>query len=517
MTHRTVICVLLAVVPLIAGCGNSNTPETEAKDDTAGVSAPVGPFGLRAMEAHIIVNSNVVKARMTAVAPYVVVVIDSEFYPGLKFNLNVLENLKGKSQTNIVAFWVSGHRSYGTITEAATAATALLAARDSQWDNREAVFFLDKPSTDRRYYKIPEAMLKPANHYLLVWNPFSFDDMYTLHSRFDRRWLPAAPSGAGSGPTRSSGDDQEFLLAVPTGSTGGQASVSSTSNVDTITLGDVKSLIQTTMSEYNGGDGSTAYKKCVFDKYDQIELQRKFEAEGRQWTYWPTSHTLASGLPARTLVHEYTSTFRDLQNGAEGAITYTVTGDHADLFAAESGPRVSIDEDNDGTRDKFRFTEFVRTTRPLPPGRYEFGLDELWPIHAICGRKMRSQWDVTVTGPVDRVLHEAFFDPVAIGEAVGVDATNGMLKPVSFTDANGASAIIEGISYESSTVKVEIDPHDALFDHIVDIIELDGTVSLSLDVADATVDAANDTLSWAVAEQPWEDGDKLMVRIREAR
>ena len=50
----------------------------------------------------------------------------------------------------------------------------------------------------------------------------------------------------------------------------------------------------------------------------------------------------------------------------------------------------------------------------------------------------------------------------------------------------------------------------------MDFIALDGSVSLSLSVADATMDAANDTLSWPVASQPWRSGDKLMVRIREA-
>ena len=43
---------------------------------------------------------------------------------------------------------------------------------------------------------------------------------------------------------------------------------------------------------------------------------------------------------------------------------------------------------------------------------------------------------------------------------------------------------------------------------------MDGSVSLSLDAEDATVDAASDTLSWSVASQPWEDGDTLMLRIR---
>ena len=48
----------------------------------------------------------------------------------------------------------------------------------------------------------------------------------------------------------------------------------------------------------------------------------------------------------------------------------------------------------------------------------------------------------------------------------------------------------------------------------MDFIALDGSVPLSLKVADATVDSANDTLSWTVASQPWNDGDKLMLRIR---
>ena len=125
----------------------------------------------------------------------------------------------------------------------------------------------------------------------------------------------------------------------------------------------------------------------------------------------------------------------------------------------------------------------------------------------------------------DGTLHELFFDPVTFGSGVATDASNGVLKPATFTDANGASASIGSIAYEYSstnsgqggTVEIEVDPVDALEGQLVDIIELDGTVSLSLDVADATVDSANDTLSWSVSSAPWEDGDLLMVRIREAR
>ncbi len=100
------------------------------------------------------------------------------------------------------------------------------------------------------------------------------------------------------------------------------------------------------------------------------------------------------------------------------------------------------------------------------------------------------------------------------GTAVAADGTNGVLKSATFTDGDGASATIERIAWESGTVKLEVSPHTSLSGHVLDFIELDGTVSLSLNADQATVDAANDTLSWSVGSQPWDDGDELMLRVR---
>ena len=122
---------------------------------------------------------------------------------------------------------------------------------------------------------------------------------------------------------------------------------------------------------------------------------------------------------------------------------------------------------------------------------------------------------MTAVAP-EGTLHEAFFDPITDGTAVAADDTNGVLKPASFTSADGASATIERIEWESGTVKLEVSPHTGLSGHVLDFIVLDGSVSLSLHADDATVDAANDTLSWSVPSQPWDDGDELMVRVRGA-
>ena len=139
---------------------------------------------------------------------------------------------------------------------------------------------------------------------------------------------------------------------------------------------------------------------------------------------------------------------------------------------------------------------------------------------------------MTVTPP-EGTLHEFFFDPVTDGTPVAANSTNGVLSPASFTGADGATSTISSLAWEPSStsseavagsnggqVKLEFttvsDPDDVIGDHMLDFIELDGSVSLSLEVFDATVGAepASNTLSWAVSSQPWENGDKLMIRIR---
>ena len=118
-------------------------------------------------------------------------------------------------------------------------------------------------------------------------------------------------------------------------------------------------------------------------------------------------------------------------------------------------------------------------------------------------------------------MHELFFDPVTVGSTVAADSANGVLSPATFADTNGSTATISSIAWKASstgsgqagTVTIGLTPVHAIAGQSVDFIELDGTVSLSLDVADAEVDTSSDILSWTDMSQPWEDGDLLMVRI----
>ena len=57
--------------------------------------------------------------------------------------------------------------------------------------------------------------------------------------------------------------------------------------------------------------------------------------------------------------------------------------------------------------------------------------------------------------------------------------------------------------------------HVSLSGQVLEFIGLNGSVSLSLFTDSATVDGTAGTYSWSMPSQPWADGDKLMVRIRE--
>ena len=458
------------------------------------------------IEEKVFSSSAIVRATMTSFSSEVVVDADGKYAVALKFNFNVSEYLKGSGPSSIVAVWVDGV-SYDTNAEANDAKVTVLAERDGRWDDREAIIFLYGAGSGLGASL--DAQLQLADHFLLyVGDPYSPDDFYSLHSRQNKRWLPAATS------TGSTGDSQEFLLDVPP-------------PTETITLGDLKRRITEVAAELDGGDGSEEYRECVLSKYRHMRNQRNWpEDRGEPYSIWDLDHSLVSGQPAGAVLDRRESG-SDEYPDASRTITLWLEGRDSVLFDTAEGDSTVSDTDGDGEYDMIRYDELVRLARPLPAGEYRFDLKESWPIFAICNFVISNEWTVTVTSPAG-VLHELLFDPVTVGSSIAADDTNGVLKPASFTGADGSSATIERISYEppssgsgrAGTVKLAItagsDPDDLLGERLLDFIELDGTVSLSLYVAAATVDTANDTLSWTASSQPWEDGDKLMLRIRRA-
>ncbi len=501
--------VFLTLAVALLACGQftgENTPEVSED----GSWYPPFTHGDTLVEQKIAYSDTIVRATMASFSSEVVVDADGKHWVAMKFNLNVSEYLKGTGPSSIVAVWVDGWL-WDTSAEANDWKATILAQRDAQWDNREAVFFLEGSASGLG--KALDRQLERADHFILsVGDPYAHDDRYSLHSRGPRLWLPTVSESAAAGESPDM-DDRAYLLAVPRGPPG-PSGINRTT--PTITLGNLKKLIVEVAAELNGGDGSAAYQECVKSKYQfEREIRYYHQLDGRTSYANEVEHSeLVSGEPAGSVVHQRQNYGHYPSDRAKTWFEGSNTG----LFSIAQGDTTPYDIDGDGkftaVVDGIEFTETFTASRPLPTGEYKVNRKEVWAIFLPCNYVLSYDWTVTVTAPAG-TLHELFFDPVTVGSAVAADAANGTLKPTAFTGAGGASATIGRVAYESGQVKIKVTPVTALASQVVEVIELDGTGSLSLSVADATVDTANNTLSWTVSSQPWEDGDKLMVRIHD--
>ena len=272
-----------------------------------------------------------------------------------------------------------------------------------------------------------------------------------------------------------------------------------------MTLGELKTFIANLEAQVTAGGGSEEYRKCLIDKY---YWKRSFEdwrarvaADGREYPE-QFARELASGSPAGSEVYEGGNMLTLTDTSKANEPTWS------DVAVIKSGQDASL----------FNHTWplIATTTRPLPAREYRFFWAEQNRFLALCDalsddHKTRDEVVLTVTAP-ENTLHEAFFDPVTLASGVGADSSNGVIKPAGFT-VDGTSTSITGLKWDSGSVTVTLSPYSSLSGHKLDFIELDGSVSLSLPASSATEDATAGTLTWSVSDQPWHNGDLLMLRI----
>ena len=105
MTHRTIICVLLIVVMGVALACSQNKQPTESSPPPPSALPPAMSFpsqspyvGLATMEVKIISRGLIVKARLDSVESDIITAADDKYRTVVKFNLTVIEHLKGTSR-----------------------------------------------------------------------------------------------------------------------------------------------------------------------------------------------------------------------------------------------------------------------------------------------------------------------------------------------------------------------------------------------------------------------------------
>ena len=222
---------------------------------------PYGPTSVleRVASADVIIRAEV--ASVSAVVDsFSIIGLDGEpepavFAKGLAYTLTVHEYLKGSGGNQVVAVVLDNARRYTTEAEAEAATTDHLAARDTRWEDREALFFMWDWRTGM------PVSTKQTDRYKLgsIRSAVGVDDLYTVDSRHDQRWLPLE-SASSSGATGQTTTERSYVLTVGEGTTA----------TTTITLSQMKTHVTTIATEVAAGNGTAAYKRCVYEKYAEL-------------------------------------------------------------------------------------------------------------------------------------------------------------------------------------------------------------------------------------------------------
>ena len=385
-----------------------------------------------------------------------------------------------------------GRHTYLTAAEALQAATESVSVRNTTWDGREGVLFLnplrlpyspagdsngsDPGSGDR-------APTAPAFAFTLS-NPEVQSEWDYAVDTLSRAWLPARDDGGASARASDAPATQVFI-------TDGAKSPPPVTS-----LADLRSSISEIATMVQAGT-TTEYMECIYFK---ITRERHY----RDDPYIPPEYeaNLTSGFAGGMLLYTETGKWPKYHN-------YWLSGPDMEHFQA-----LIVDDD---TNPSNGYDNTLSTARPLPAGQYRVYYH--WQHYNEIPCNFRpddtpDNWTATVTAPTG-TLHEAFFDPGAAGGAVGFSAVIGSLEPAGFT-LGGTATAIGGLLWQSGSVVLTLAPYAALTTYDLDFIGLDGSVSLTLTGATATANSADETLTSPVAEQPWQDGDQLMLRIRES-
>ena len=424
----------------------------------------------------------------------------------LEFRFTVHEYLKGTGATEIGGLV---YIELSTQADATAGAAQIGDAHDARWDDREAIVFLK--STDEYHYQQLSLPLSTGQYWFgAMWlgsAEHGVNEAYTVASIHRKLWLPEAtqPSQQVQGQAGQP-SAKVFLLDAPARSEGG-AMGTSAQTLPTVTLANLKARVKALEAEANAG-GTAAYRECVEAAYTNIRLTAHRDNTGGTPYQWREA-TLGSGLSATTTIWENDEAVglapdkvgREGFAGQDSAIVRYVDSD--------------IKPDPLWGAEYILYTRTYVTTRPLPAGEYRFFHNYLPNTDRACPTDPsptynHSAVELTVTAP-SGVLHEAFFDPVAMGNAVGADGNNGVLRPTAFSVGNTATAL-SSLKWEGGSVKLALSPNVSLSGYALDFIDLKGAVATTLNVSSAAIEEG--AYVWPVSAQPWSAGDLLMVRIR---
>ena len=395
----------------------------------------------------------------------------------------VHEYLKGEGPNEIVVM-VRGRHTHLTQSEARVFADLKLQQRNTTWDNRQGVLFLNNSPAPMQAGNAEGSRAPSPSETVFEFTLSNFgvetEWDYSIDT-LSRAWLPAAEAG------QPDGVSPDPSMAQFT--TDGTASPSTLVSLVDLRLGiaEIEDTLET-------GAGIAGFARCVQDK---IRHQRHRRAV--PYTPYQHSRAILSGLAAGTEIHRVGPFVED-----PTLSRFWFTGTDSQFF------HTSVEEVDSNPR--YGYDRVIAVLRPLPAGSYEYEYRVQRARDRPCGfvPEPYLEGTVTVTAPAGTV-HEAFFDPAASGSTVGFTERADALEPADFS-VNGIQTTIQALTWENGLVTMELSTAVPLAGRGVDFIALDGSVTLSLSFDDAE-SQGDGSMAWAVTRQPWKDSDQLMIRI----
>ena len=431
--------------------------------------------------------------------------VASTYQPFVEIRFKVIEYLKGSGPDEIVVDNPIRRHTYLEQEKAEEIALVAKEERNTSWDHLEAIVFLFHPSESED----ASWLYGTGGNYLFMHMDAWGGSPHGLPHTFDshvKAWLPATAER----PPGTAPDGAQKFWVDP-------KPIKGVSEAVPMTVAEMKEEIRKMDALIAAGEGIDGYEDCLMQTFGyEADLLKDHELHGEPYTPGNLDHEVQSGMPSGSIIDEFGV-------GGEGYIELIPLGRFALLFEfVIADHKNNVREiDFEATRtDITGYRVLFRNTRPLPEGIYEmettFQQSNWRPCNFI---SPSSTATVIVVAPSGSV-HESFFDPVDVGmQTVGAGNGNGLLDPNVFDAPNDAETTVHRIGWSSGNVEMQLTPHTLLPDHHIDFIALDGLLSLRLDFDDAVTGTETDgtqALSWGVCEQPWEDGDQLMIRISES-
>ena len=158
---RTVFIITMAI--FLVSCG-SESQRQEGEATTVLIAPPTTRLGVVTLEREIILSDAIIRGTLNTVEASVINDAEGKYRPSVAFNFTSLETLKGTYTAGTISgIWVGAY-SYNTRDEAIARSKQRIAERDTQWDSREAIFFLNR----RQYPDLDENALDTPSQYILA-------------------------------------------------------------------------------------------------------------------------------------------------------------------------------------------------------------------------------------------------------------------------------------------------------------------------------------------------------------